>query len=59
MALTKGKDVMYLINRAAAIVKIKQSCLDWINSTDRPKETLELKARKCLDCIERRTNIKN
>ena len=32
---------MYLINRAVAIVRIKQPCLDWINSTEGPELTLE------------------
>ena len=32
---------MYLINRAAAIVRIKQPCLDWTNSTERQKLTLK------------------
>ncbi len=32
---------MYLINRAVAIVRIKQPCLDWINSTDGPSLTLK------------------
>jgi len=32
---------MDLINRAVAIVRIKQPCLDWINSTERPKLTLK------------------
>ena len=32
---------MYLVNRAVAIVKIKQPCLDWINSTERPKLSLK------------------
>jgi len=32
---------MYLVNRAVVIVRIKQSCLDWINSTGKPKLTLK------------------
>ena len=32
---------MYLIDRAVAVVEIKQPCLDWINYTDGPEFTLE------------------
>jgi len=34
---------MYLTNRSAAVLTIKQPCLDWINSLDKdmPKLTLE------------------
>ena len=32
---------MYLVNRAVAIVRIKQPCMDWINSTEGPKLSLE------------------
>ena len=33
---------MYLINRAVAIVRIKQPCVEWINSTEGPELTLKL-----------------
>ena len=32
---------MYLIDRAVLLVRIKQPCLDWINSTDGPTLTME------------------
>ena len=38
---------MYLINRAAAIVKIKQPCLDWINSDSPVDLTLESVNEEC------------
>lgn len=35
---------MYFINRAAAVLAIKQPCLDWINSLDKGMPKLTLKA---------------
>jgi len=32
---------MYLINRAAAVVKLRQPFLDWVNSMPGPKHTLK------------------
>ena len=31
---------MYLIDRAVLLVRLKQPCVEWINSTDGPKVTL-------------------
>ena len=38
---------MYLINRAALMVKAKKPFLDWINYTEGPKSTLEAVNREC------------
>jgi len=38
---------MFLINRAAVIVKAKKPFVDWINYTDGPKFTLKTVNREC------------
>ena len=39
---------MYQVKRAAAVIVIKQPCLDWINTADGPADlTLEIVNREC------------
>jgi len=37
--LSKGEK-MYLVNKAVAIVKLKQPFVDWVNSTEKPQGKL-------------------